>query len=112
MNDEAAPQGRPDRQHHRQAEDSSACGRDVLTRVVSIRELVHYGARYVDGSLPADVVSEVDRRLERLEDDLGRVVTPTAGRRCEQCGLSFDWPGLLVQHVLLSHPPLENELAA
>ncbi len=78
----------------------------MLARVSSLRELVVDGVRYTDGALAAEVVQELDTRLEGLERDLS---TTRRRRRfcCAQCGLTFMWPGELQHHRMFSHEHAE-----
>jgi hypothetical protein len=69
----------------------------TLAAIISMRELLVDGARYSDGSLPADVVAELDARLAGLEHELA-----PPRFRCDACGLTFRWPGLRDAH-LCSH---------
>jgi hypothetical protein len=74
--------------------------------IVRMREILVDGARY-DGSVPADVVAELDALLSALEDQLERsgIVRPRtmldekAERCCPICNLTFLWPGQLADHL-------------
>jgi hypothetical protein len=67
---------------------------ETLAAVIGLRELVDAGRRR-DGSLPADVVAEIEITLEGLKDNLS---PQPIGARCKNCGLRVCWPGDLDTH--------------
>jgi hypothetical protein len=78
-------------------------GRSVLVGIIGIRETIAAGVRYSDGSLPADVVAEVDAGLAGIERDLDLELNPAAGAgrfKCRSCPADFRWPGERDAHEL------------
>lgn len=87
----------------------SVPNRSILVGIVGLRELIAAGVRYSDGSLPADVVAELDAALEGIERDLDRELNPSADApapdrvTCGLCRAAFEWPGLLDAHFRSVH---------
>lgn len=78
---------------------------EILPRVIRLLELVEDGRRR-DGSLPGDVVAELEITLEGLEDDL---TFPSPRLRCVHCSRRFHWPGELSAHLYQAHWRLESK---
>ena len=63
--------------------------RDILARVVRLNKALGEG----HAETAAQIGRELQRELETVE----------AGRACPECGLRFQWPGQLEEHIRLRH---------
>jgi hypothetical protein len=74
----------------------------TLSRIIRALELLEDGRRYDDRSLPADVADEVHIALAELAEDLAAPNRVGGAHTCPDCSATFEWPGLLERHLIVS----------